>query len=770
MATQNLGLTDAPIRNLLQDSLGTLNYVDALSRFIIECQTPMTISIQGDWGTGKTSMMYLVQDKLNHTKNKKIETLWFNTWQFSQFDMQNDLPISLLSNFSRNLGEHGKETIKKILKTRLIPSMGKVGKTLTDIVTGVGGDFVEKVISKLSEDDFDVSQQIQELKSGISKAVSEKLSKSNSDRLVVFVDDLDRLLPEKAVELLEVIKLFLDVEKCVFVLAVDYNVVAKGLEKKFGISIKEFHGKNFFDKIIQLPFNLPVAHYDVRKYFKDLLDKIGFEGCDEDLDIYIRLAANSVGVNPRSIKRLFNSMQLLKMVAEKKEILKDDEIACIKDKNRILFAILCIQTAFEDFYRFLLKNKDGIDTEFFIQLRDEKALKKDQFIDVREELKLNTDKEIKRFTEFVRCFFEAIQLKTDDSENSDETLSETEIFNLKSIFSFSSLTASDTHGIEIVGGEGSKYERIVRKIIEELNQNFFPTEYYKKLDLKFSANINDWGFTIGTDIKIGILAFRLNGFLNNNAIGLAVSDNNLLNSSKYVVKDWCVRYLKTHFKDMEMNLRRNNDYIIFWQRKLDSFASDDFILKEYRDNFIRQAHVIFQKLSFFYDKKIYELNKIHRFINNLKTELEKQFPYQHGWLIENNANNLGKRDGIYIQRSDWNKKICLALEPEEFNFNLLFYGIKKGKWKEEFNKDSERVLREKFNEVCNCISTSSDWWISDNYLDDKFRYIVKNSFLEDNFQFIHDTMDAEKEFISNVLDVFIKMKSLKPMIDDMLRK
>ena len=89
----NLGLTDEPIMSLSQESLGVKDYVDALSEFMKECQTPMTISIQADWGVGKTSMMNLVKENI---ATQKIKTIWFNTWQFSQFNMSEELGVSLL--------------------------------------------------------------------------------------------------------------------------------------------------------------------------------------------------------------------------------------------------------------------------------------------------------------------------------------------------------------------------------------------------------------------------------------------------------------------------------------------------------------------------------------------------------------------------------------------------------------------------------------------------------------------------------------------------
>ncbi len=63
-------------------------------------------------------------------------------------------------------------------------------------------------------------------------------------RLVVFVDDLDRCLPEKAIEVLEAIKLFLDAEGCVFILGLDQDVISRGIEMKY----REFGEKQDSDR------------------------------------------------------------------------------------------------------------------------------------------------------------------------------------------------------------------------------------------------------------------------------------------------------------------------------------------------------------------------------------------------------------------------------------------------------------------------------------------------------------------------------------------
>lgn len=57
-------INDTPIQHLAQDDLKTQNYAQALSDFIEKADTPLTIGLQGEWGTGKTSMMYMIKELL----------------------------------------------------------------------------------------------------------------------------------------------------------------------------------------------------------------------------------------------------------------------------------------------------------------------------------------------------------------------------------------------------------------------------------------------------------------------------------------------------------------------------------------------------------------------------------------------------------------------------------------------------------------------------------------------------------------------------------
>ena len=95
-----IGNTDTPISSFGMDEFQIEPYITGVAEFIEECETPMTIAVQGDWGCGKTSMMNMIQDYLG--KRGTIIKIWFNTWQFSQFNMDDQLAVTFLKYLVEN--------------------------------------------------------------------------------------------------------------------------------------------------------------------------------------------------------------------------------------------------------------------------------------------------------------------------------------------------------------------------------------------------------------------------------------------------------------------------------------------------------------------------------------------------------------------------------------------------------------------------------------------------------------------------------------------
>jgi predicted KAP-like P-loop ATPase len=391
---------------------GIGNYISGLCSFITECDTPMTIAIQGDWGSGKTSVMEMVSDSIDKTA---VHCVWFNTWQFSQFNSGDSLSLSLIESIVKDMNIDDGDTVHDMHSglERLGEVMLNVGKRGLSAASDIflGGTNTAEIVKRIEGQDApdrSISETISMLKERFRKCVTAALEKNKVRRILVFIDDLDRLEPLRAVELLEVLKIFLDCEKCVFVLALDYNVVVSGVKRRYGADFDAERGRSFFDKIIQVPFKMPVAQYDIFHFVKNTIEEIASVEYDDALvKRIVTLINNSTGSNPRSMKRLFNSFLLLLNVVDK-ALLESDP-----NNKRILFATLCMQLRFESLYNHIVINKDGIDKDFFTQLAitdDIEALFKQKGIDLEDE------DDVEDIQNFIRSFNEAVT-PTGDEES-----------------------------------------------------------------------------------------------------------------------------------------------------------------------------------------------------------------------------------------------------------------------------------------------------------------------------------------------------------------
>lgn len=444
------GNTDKPVENIANDTFGISRYINGLCTFILHCETPMTISIQGDWGSGKTSMMNMVRAKLNESN---VHTIWFNTWQFSQFQMQDNLAISMLGSLLSEL-DCDKKKVKDLLGT-----LGNASRTALKILADnvAGGVVADKLGEIMGAPEVDSAEKIKEIKNDFQNAINKKLNSLNKEKAVIFIDDLDRLQPAKAVELLEVLKVFLDCEKCVFVLAVDYSVVTQGIKQKIGDSVDEEKGKSFFDKIIQLPFKMPVAQYDISNYISDALKEMGIAYDEKSVKQYVGLIETSIGCNPRSIKRLFNTYMLLDIISQESSYSANDS-----KRRMILFAIICMQMEFDELYNFIVSSKDTLSNDLFCQLSDYTLINNDE--NLKEEIGIYDDDEIMRISLFMKKFIDAIQI--DDDEN----ISDEEIDNLRNILHFSTITSvSNNNSQEDKSDDDWHYRYVNKDIVSKLN-------------------------------------------------------------------------------------------------------------------------------------------------------------------------------------------------------------------------------------------------------------------------------------------------------------
>ena len=347
-------LNDVVIEAIEDNNLYEPEYPKALAEFIKECEPPITIAIQGEWGSGKTSMMNIVKKELGInnneiSKNGQLEEgdnvlfISFNAWLFSQFNLGDQLSLTLLEHIINCVDE--KNDMLKTIKNFSIIVLNSIGKK-----AGANSD----VTDAFEKSNIEV---LNKLKSEFEKAVDKKLNEKKKNRLVIFIDDIDRVEPAKAVELLEAIKIFCECKNCVFVLAVDYDIILKGAKRKFD----DDKGQEFFDKIIQVPFNMPVTTSKTSEYIKNLIGDVFSNVSEEKLkdeltDFYINMSKVTKGNNPRSIKRLLNSFvitdKVLRLKNNNEKIYPDDEKS--EYVRALLYGLLCIEYNNSKVYEYIL--------------------------------------------------------------------------------------------------------------------------------------------------------------------------------------------------------------------------------------------------------------------------------------------------------------------------------------------------------------------------------------------------------------------------------
>lgn len=412
---------------------------------------PITIGVFGDWGSGKSSILQIIKDTFeekdendNFIENDTL-CIYFNGWTFEGYD---DAKAALLNAILKELEENKKltseikdavtEKAKKlwqsidwmrgagmVLKNVALPAVSAYftgGASLIPFtyqkLSEWGTNSPETLIKKLqSEDGKDFFKSItKEETEGDKKdktnAVAEfrknfidLLDVTKFKRLVVIIDDLDRCSPERIIENLEAVKLFLNVPKTAFIIGADSRIVKHAIEHKYknNSQIEEDNTRiidDYLEKLIQLPYSLPklsepevetyismlickreldesiftMVHSEFQKFrktdrystfgltnFETILNKVDFDKVKSNvitIPSLVPLITQSLYGNPRQIKRFLNTYTLRQRLAN---------VASLSDFNDSILAKLMILEyselkLFKQLFEWQI-NQDGIPNE-----------------------------------------------------------------------------------------------------------------------------------------------------------------------------------------------------------------------------------------------------------------------------------------------------------------------------------------------------------------------------------------------------------------------
>lgn len=384
MTTIKSSLSDTPFDEDRND-FGTERYVNGLIKFIENSSAPITIALQGEWGSGKTSLMTRLEKALCSPDGQFVG-IDINTWEYSMLSSPEETVYKIIEQLVNSMSKESPAPKHK-LDSLLKKSRGPLYRGVREAIKMIPGAGVIIEAANIpadikNDEDEHEAATLSDLKESLEEGVR-KIKGDSKRGVIVFVDDLDRLNPPVAVEILELLKNIFCIKDCIFVLAIDYEVVVKGLEPKFGklTDKNEREFRSFFDKIIQVPFSLPVNSYRPMNFVLDSLGNIGYISAGEKMDSRItkpfqKIVEYSVGKNPRSIKRLINALSLLSCIAQCGED-DDAEFSASREGRIVNFAIVALQVCYPKIYRMLSLNPNFTEWDDTIACRLNIPFKRD---------------------------------------------------------------------------------------------------------------------------------------------------------------------------------------------------------------------------------------------------------------------------------------------------------------------------------------------------------------------------------------------------------
>jgi hypothetical protein len=400
---------DNAIETLTQDRLNRKTTVQALKTLLYDpgLDTPLALGIYGEWGGGKTSVMRM----LLHELQEDSLSIWFDAWQYAQQQealwrafllavverLRQDTTVAHMLAEEATPGDIHPEQValqQSQLETELdqlvaslyrsqqyseekdwrinwqaaVPLAARAAlRIAAAVVPGLGAATeLVKTLQKQFAEGKDVEdamrlverervehyreqvQSLEQFQQGLRGLIARYVTRGQR-RLYLFIDDLDRCLPEAAVSVLEAIKLFFNIPGCIFILGMDRQVVEQGIRVRYQAfalgppgTASPVDARQYLDKIIQIPFTLPpLSAAQIAEFIH--------QWCDEHQQPALKACAEvivtGVARNPRSVKRTMNVLRLMLALREAQGRTPGN------DELQRVAKIVVLQTSYDVIYR-----------------------------------------------------------------------------------------------------------------------------------------------------------------------------------------------------------------------------------------------------------------------------------------------------------------------------------------------------------------------------------------------------------------------------------
>lgn len=294
--------SDAPLEGRDGDRLQRWPFAERIADTLATRSDPtsLVVGVYGRWGEGKTTVLRFIEQRLKDAHSGSVVVVRFNPWLFTS---DTDLFLGFFAQIATAIEQQLESGRRKL---------GRIMKTYGGVVAGLAGGVVAGLagldLSKIGEELANATPD--ELRGRLEDALAKKKT-----RIVVLLDDIDRLDKNEAQAVFRLLKVAADFRWTSYVLAFDPEVVAAALSERY--PGRGDGGGEFLDKIVQVPLPLPPVPKEVlRKLLFTDVDRVLRDAeitlCERDIARFVQQFDESLlhrVETPRAAKRYVNALQ-----------------------------------------------------------------------------------------------------------------------------------------------------------------------------------------------------------------------------------------------------------------------------------------------------------------------------------------------------------------------------------------------------------------------------------------------------------------------------
>lgn len=375
---------DTSLENETQDQFQHRHYAEVLKNILLHSETPINIGLYGRWGVGKSSILKMLEEKINSKElSEKFKYVYVDAWGLSGEMLKQEVLVELnsklqaispakmedmLYNVKHELYFDIRGVIKSILPVAVILTGGLIigfkwyHHALFNVITI---STVLSLVATLIQFLISPSKRVipQAASSHQFNIIYEKMIEKQKKKLVVVIDNLDRCSDKVAVDLLGLIQIFMTKDKCINILACDDEAIVRHLQNIYGRGTQEYgerEGNEFLSKFFQVTIRIPPF---IGENLDHYVTQLILQRKEIPLDLYnVKQVLISGAIkNPRKANQFLNNVVAVYNLADLKE--KGGQIPnySITKQTPFLTKIIILRHEWPKFYKLLEKDIQLLD-------------------------------------------------------------------------------------------------------------------------------------------------------------------------------------------------------------------------------------------------------------------------------------------------------------------------------------------------------------------------------------------------------------------------